>query len=116
MTPASILLLLLIYVPVVMLWAFALTDLAHRRNLSGTAKGLWAVAIVLLPLIGMLVYFITRPNDAVASASPDIVPDTADLIMATDEQITELERLAMLKDDGAITDDEFTRLKAQVLG
>lgn len=52
----------LIYVPTFLLWLFALIDLARRRDLSGLAKGLWAVAIVFLPVIGMFVYFATSPE------------------------------------------------------
>jgi hypothetical protein len=115
MTSTTILLLVLVYVPLIMLWVFTLTDLAHRKDLSGIAMGLWAVAIVLLPVIGMLVYFITRPDNAVASGDWDVVPGTVAPIMTTDERITELERLTLLKDDGAITDEEYTQLKTQVL-
>jgi hypothetical protein len=76
MTLASIFFLILIYVPLILLWVFTLVNLSHREDLSGTAKGLWAVAIVLLPLIGMLIYFITRPDDAVTSENWDVVPGT----------------------------------------
>ena len=54
--------ILLIYIPTVLLWLFALVDLARRQDLSGLAKGLWAVAIVFLPVIGMFVYFATSPE------------------------------------------------------
>lgn len=53
---------LLIYIPIVLLWFFTLADLAKRQDLSGLAKGLWAVAIVFLPVIGMIVYFATIPE------------------------------------------------------
>jgi hypothetical protein len=116
MTFANIFFVVLIYVPLILLWVFTLTDLAHRRDISGAAKGLWAVAIVLLPLIGMLLYFITHPADAVASQDRDIVPGTTAPLLITDDHITELEKLAKLKDDGAITDEEYSKLKAEVLG
>lgn len=56
--------LLLVFVPLVFLWAFGLVDLFRRRDLAGWAKGLWALFIVLVPLVGMLVYFIARPAAA----------------------------------------------------
>jgi hypothetical protein len=115
MTFANIFLLLLIFVPLIMLWVFSLTDLSHRRDLSGAAKGLWAVAIVLLPLIGMLIYFITRPNDAVATEDWNVVVGTVPPVTSSDDRIAGLERLAKLKEDGAITDEEYERLKTQVL-
>lgn len=113
MTDTNIFFLILIYVPLIMLWVFTLTDLAQRRDLSGLAKGLWAVAIVLLPLIGMLIYFSTRPDDALAAENWDIVAGT--VAPVTDERIADLERLAKLRDDGAITDGEYIQLKTQVL-
>jgi hypothetical protein len=65
---------LLIYIPIVLLWLFALVDLARRQDLSGLAKGLWAVAIVFLPLIGMIVYFATSPEPE----SPEPEPEPAE--------------------------------------
>jgi hypothetical protein len=115
MTFANIFFLLLIYIPLIMLWVFALSDLAHRKDISGIAKGLWAVAIVLLPVIGMLVYFIARPHDGTAVEDPDVVPGITAPIQITDDHIAELEKLAKLKENGAITDEEFSALKAKVL-
>lgn len=116
MTFANMFFLVLIFVPLVLLWVFTLTDLAHRRDLSGVAKGLWAVAVVLLPVIGMLIYFITRPDDTGTSEDWDTVPGTVAPLAITDDQITELERLAQLKDDDAITADEYAKLKSRVIG
>jgi hypothetical protein len=62
---------LLIYIPLVLLWLFALVDLARRQDLSGLAKGLWAVAIVFLPLIGMIVYFATSPDQVAPTEDDD---------------------------------------------
>jgi len=110
-------LLMLIWIPLVMLWIFALTDLARRTDISGLAKGLWAVAIVLLPIIGMVIYFIVRPHDAAIETDPrvrmeEIMAETA----ATDaDRIAQLERLGDLKDAGALTDEEFATLKAKLL-
>jgi hypothetical protein len=115
MTFANILLLLIIFVPLIMLWVFSLNDLAHRKDLSGAAKGLWAVAIVLLPVIGMLVYFFTRPSDTAPAADWDVVVGTIPPISITDGQIADLERLARLRSDGAITDEEYLQLKTKAL-
>jgi Short C-terminal domain/Phospholipase_D-nuclease N-terminal len=108
--------LILIYVPLVMLWVFALVDLARRADLSSLAKGLWAVAIVLLPIIGMLVYFITRPDDegvpaaAVGNQQQNL---SGDLSL---DKLDEIEKLAELRDSGALTDDEFSTMKRKILG
>lgn len=54
-------LMLLIWIPLILLWAFALIDLFQTR-LPGWAKALWAIVIVFLPLIGLVAYFAARPS------------------------------------------------------
>jgi hypothetical protein len=39
----------------------ALVDLVRRPDLSTSSKALWAVLIVLLPVVGALVYLVARP-------------------------------------------------------
>lgn len=106
---------LLIFVPLVMLWLFTLTDLSRREDLSGTAKGLWAVAVVLLPLIGMLFYFVTRPD------SPETRQDTATRIQRLKDDtefgstIDQLVQLAELHQSGTLSAKEFTAAKSRLL-
>lgn len=40
-----------------------LIDNFRRQDTSGWAKALWLVLIIFLPLIGVLAYIITRPNE-----------------------------------------------------
>ena len=47
------------------MWVRALYDLfARRDDLSGGAKGLWAIAMLVFPFIGLLVYTMLRPAKA----------------------------------------------------
>lgn len=48
------------------IWAFV--DNFRRRDHSGWAKAGWAFLILVLPFIGMLIYLIARPADAIAPA------------------------------------------------
>ncbi|GMQ85411.1 MAG: hypothetical protein BMS9Abin07_0977 [Acidimicrobiia bacterium] len=96
---------LLIFIPLVLLWVFALIDLFGNPDVSGLAKALWAIAIVLVPIIGMITYFVVMyPSDAAPGSGPP--PDLAD----------QLTKLAGLRDDGVLTDDEFQREKDKLLG
>lgn len=124
MTFWQVFLVLMIFIPLVMLWVFALVDLFQREDLTGIAKGLWAVAIVLLPLVGMLVYFLLRgPQEPVSGsytadgppipASPS-TPDGSSLGAA--DVADQLERLADLRDKSILTDEEFQREKDKLLG
>ena len=121
MTFWQVFLMLMIFVPLIMLWVFTLVDLFQRPDLSGTAKALWAIAIVLLPLVGMLIYFILcdsevptvddRPTSEPSIQSPPegSPPGAADVA-------DQLERLADLRDKSILTDDEFQREKDKLLG
>jgi len=50
----------LIFIPLIMLWVFALADLFRRDDLGGGWKVLWLFAIIVLPIIGVIIYFFTR--------------------------------------------------------
>ena len=45
------------------IWAFTLIDL-FRRDWSTVVKVLWAIAMLVLPVIGVLAYLIARPPTA----------------------------------------------------
>lgn len=121
MTFWQVFLMLMIFVPLIMLWVFTLVDLFQRSDLSGVAKALWAIAIVLLPLVGMLIYFILRDSEAptvddLPASAPSIqsAPDGSPTGAA--DVADQLERLAELRDVSILTDDEFQREKDKLLG
>jgi hypothetical protein len=54
--------LLLIFVPLAMLWVFALVDIFKRHDMSGGATALWVAIVILIPFLGALVYIAMRPT------------------------------------------------------
>ena len=48
-------------IPVLILWGYAIVSLIGRRDLGIGAKLLWLLAILVLPLIGSILYFMLRP-------------------------------------------------------
>lgn len=48
-------------------WVRALFDVFSRADLSGGSKALWAVAMLVFPFVGLLVYTMLRPDNAQAS-------------------------------------------------
>lgn len=56
--------LLLIFIPMLLIWAFALIDVFRRDDLPGWQMALWVLAIIVFPFVGTLVYLIFRPNAA----------------------------------------------------
>ena len=95
---------LLIFIPLLLLWVFALIDLFRNPDIAGLTKALWAIAIVLLPVLGMLVYFVVMYPSGAEDAAP--TSDVAD----------QLTKLAELNKQGVLTDDEFQREKDKLLG
>ena len=55
--------LLFIWAPLLLSWFFAMLDLFLRPDLSGAKKALWLIAILFLPLIGTISYFVARPSE-----------------------------------------------------
>jgi hypothetical protein len=57
-----------VFVPLIMLWVFALADLFGRRDIRWR-KLVWLLVIIFLPLFGPLVYLLVRPEDEIVAAS-----------------------------------------------
>ena len=58
------LLAVLIAIPLLLIWVLTLVDLARRHDLNGSRKVLWALVVLLVPVVGVIVYFIARPPQA----------------------------------------------------
>jgi hypothetical protein len=52
---------LFIFVPIVLLWVFALVDLFSRDDIRWR-KVLWLMLIVFIPILGPLIYLLVRPD------------------------------------------------------
>ncbi len=52
--------LMLIWVPLITLWIFALADIFRRDDLRGMTKALWVACIVFIPYFGSFLYMISR--------------------------------------------------------
>jgi ABC-type multidrug transport system fused ATPase/permease subunit len=109
------------------IWIYILivvfADIFRSNDLSGWAKALWVIFVVVLPYLGVFVYLIARGGqmarrgaqaqqrsqeqlDAyVRSAAGTGHPSVA----------AELEQLAKLRDQGTITEEEFAALKSKAL-
>jgi len=106
----EILFLGLIFIPLIMMWVFALIDLFHRHDLHGWQVALWVALIVFVPIIGVLAYFIARPDsyDLKYGDANQESPPTTDVA-------SQLRDLKAQHDAGAIDDDEYATLKAKLL-
>jgi hypothetical protein len=107
------------------LWIYLLfvviTDIFRSRDLSGWAKAGWLVGVIVLPLLGVLIYSVmrgggmserafeeARRRDALyqgfraGAVQPRAVAD-------------ELAKLADLRRNGEISDEEYQREKSRIL-
>jgi hypothetical protein len=101
-------------------------DIFRSRDLSGVAKAIWVLFVVLVPYIGVLAYLLIRGGkmheravdaaQAQDQAFRQYVRDAAGTGGNGQSAADELSRLADLKDRGVISDAEFDRLKAQTVG
>ena len=116
--------ILMVFLWVIWFWILItiFVDLFRSHDLSGWAKALWFIFILLLPLIGVLVYLIARGGKMHEHAQKDAqlqeqqfrqyVQEAAGSGGSTADQLS---KLADLRDRGAITADEFESQKAKIL-
>ena len=96
-------------------------DLFRSHDLSGWAKALWFIFILILPLIGVLVYLIARGGKMHEHAVRDAQAQEQQFrsyvqdVASSQSPADQLAKLADLRDRGVITAEEFDREKAKIL-
>ena len=109
--------LFLIFVPLAMIWAFALLDIFRRDDIGGGSKALWVATVIILPFLGTLIYLIVRPAGGTREERAIIDELNHEYVQRyAGTPADELKTLADLHDRGKLTDDEFAAEKARVLG
>ena len=98
------------------------SDIFRSRDLSGWAKALWVIFVIILPFLGIFVYLIARGGKmherAEAQAAQQQQAFDAYVKQAagtSGSSVDELAKLADLKAKGVITDAEFDAQKAKLL-
>ena len=96
-----------------------ISDLFRRHDTSGWIKALWVIFLIILPFLGVLIYLIANGSG--------MSRRQAEQVRASQEQFdsyvqsvagghaSELEKAKSLLDSGAITQEEYDKLKAKVL-
>jgi hypothetical protein len=100
-------------------------DIFRDKQLGGFAKAIWLVALLFLPLITALIYLIARGKgmahrdvEAAEEYRQAQVDYTKGLMKDAGKPATPAEQIAHAKellDSGAITPEEFEKLKAKAL-
>jgi energy-coupling factor transporter transmembrane protein EcfT len=97
-------------------------DIFRSKDLSGVAKVLWIVFVLVTPYLGVFVYLIARGDNMAANHMASVTQQEAAMreyiqqaAGSTTSPAEELSRLADLKAQGVIDDAEFAALKAKLL-
>jgi len=118
----ALLTVLEIFLLVIWIWILItiMIDIFRDDSLSGWAKAAWVFFLIFLPYLGALIYLIARGKGMRERA----IQHQADLQKATDQYIRqaagtspvdELHKLSDLKDKGSISQEEYDKLKAQIV-
>ena len=106
--------LILLFLPLAMVWAFALIDIFRRDDIGGGSKALWLACVILLPFLGTLVYLVVRKPGA-TRAERELLGAAASAGSPANG-VAALTQLADLHDRGKLTDSEYAAEKARLLG
>ena len=110
-----------------MIWFWLLIvifgDIFRSPDLSGGAKALWSIFVIILPFLGIFTYLLARGSsmheraerqaDQQQKAFDEYVKKAAGSGQGVAD---DLAKLAELKKDGILTDAEFETQKAKLLG
>jgi hypothetical protein len=96
-------------------------DIFRSHDMSGWAKAAWALFVVVMPYVGVFTYLIARGHKMSEHAMEDArLKDEAfrryvkDAAGTPTSEVDQLAQLVSLREKGAITDDEFQRMKRKI--
>ena len=94
----------------------AVSDLFRRHDISGWIKAIWVIALIVFPYLGIFAYMITQSRGMAERSSQQAQQAREELRQAVGFSVAdEIDKLDRLKKSGAITDGEFTRLRAKLV-
>ena len=96
-------------------------DIFRNDDMGGFAKAMWSIFVILVPFLGVLIYMVVNGKEmagrdleraqAAQNEFQTYVRTVADSGGAADE----LTKLAALRDQGVLTEAEFSAQKAKLL-
>lgn len=93
-------------------WVFivvsVIVDIVRRSDLDGGATALWIALVVVLPLVGVIAYLVTRPSVAPDEAA-DVEAYQGKVVPDGEATATAIADLARRHAEGEISDEEYER-------
>ena len=109
---------LFIFFFVVWFWILirVLMDLFRRKDMSGVAKVLWVIFLVVLPYIGIFAYLLTQ-GWSMGERDVEQAADAREQLRSVVgfSVADELVKLDKLKADGAISEEEYRKIRAKLI-
>ena len=95
-------------------------DIFRDHELNGGGKAAWLFLVIILPFLGVFIYLIARGSgmherDVRRAKRSQEFQTYSSAVAGTTSKTDELARLAELKKQGDLTDEEYTRAKASLL-
>jgi hypothetical protein len=109
---------LAIFVFVVWFWLLitVAADLFRRHDISGWIKAIWVIAWIVFPYFGVLAYLIFQGRGMADRNVQQAQQARDELRRVVGYSVAdEINKLDRLKQDGSISDGEFSRLRARLV-
>jgi hypothetical protein len=91
-------------------------DLFRRRDISGLGKVIWVLFLIILPYIGIFAYILTQSRGMSERNELRAKQVREELRQAVGfSAADEIDKLQRLKSSGVISEQEYMRLKTQVM-
>jgi Short C-terminal domain/Phospholipase_D-nuclease N-terminal len=107
-----------VFLFVVWFWLLIIvfSDLFRRQDISGWAKALWVIVLLVFPYLGVFGYMIFQGKGMAERSSQQAQQTRDELRRVVGFSVAdEIKKLDQLKKSGAITEGEFTRLRAKLV-
>jgi predicted membrane channel-forming protein YqfA (hemolysin III family) len=109
---------LTVFVFVVWFWLLIIvfSDLFRRQDISGWGKTLWVIVLIVFPYLGVFGYMIFQGRGMAERSSQQVQQTRDELRRVVGFSVAdEIKKLDQLKKSGAITEEEFARLRAKLV-
>ena len=99
------------------IWIFIgiFADIFRRNDVSGWGKAGWLLLIFVLPFLGALIYLIARPKMTAQDKEEMEKMQEVQRRISGYSPADELAKLAKLRDEGAITAEEYEQMKRKAM-
>ena len=91
-------------------------DLFRRHDISGWAKVIWVIVLIIFPYLGIFIYLISQHRGMAERQGQRAQQARYELRQVVGYSVAdEIEKLERLKNSGTISNEEYTRLRARAV-